>query len=378
MEKKTHILFVTNVDWFFVSHRLSIAENLIKNGFEVTLVCKQTVYKKNIESLGIKFINIDFIRSSTNVFYELRCIITLFNIYKNLKPDIVHHIALKPIIYGSIIAKYLKIKGVVNSVSGLGYNFIGNRFGLVRKIMIIFMRFGFKKKGLTIIFQNNDDHDLFKNLNIVSNRNRVIMIKGSGVDLNLFKKTPLPSFELIKVLLPCRMLWDKGIRELREATKILKFKYEGKVQFILCGSSDEGNKACVPVSYLKEWDDGTYVKWIGYQKSMVEIYQNSHIVVLPSYREGLPKSLQEACAIGRAIVTTNAPGCKDTVDENYNGFKVPVFNVQELANALEKLFLDHELTSLMSNNSREKAENEFDIKNVISMHLEIYNRLVIG
>ena len=172
------------------------------------------------------------------------------------------------------------------------------------------------------------------------------------------------------------MLWDKGVKELKEASDLLREKYYDKAQFILAGLADEDNKAGVSAAFLNNWQDGKYVKWIGYQENMVAVYNDSHIVVLPSYREGMPKTLIEACAVGRAIVTTDAIGCKECVDEGINGFKVPVYAVKELAEALEKLINNTDLIVSMGNKSREKAENEFDVATVISKHLTIYNDLI--
>lgn len=295
--------------------------------------------------------------------------------YNQIKPDVVHHITLKPVIYGSLTAKMLNVKGVVNAVSGLGYNFTVGRQGIVQKIMIKMMRYGFQRKNLTVIFQNGDDQNELSKLGVLQTKNKIIRIKGSGVDLENFKQVELPSFDKIIVLLSSRMLWDKGIKELHEATDLLKDRYKDKVQFVLAGMADEDNKAGVPASYLNDWQDGEYVKWIGYQKNMVEIYNNSHIVVLPSYREGIPKTLIEACAVGRAIITTDAIGCKECVNEGVNGLKVPVFSVKELADALETLFKNHSLIKQMGEASRKKAELEFDVNNVVAKHMEIYEEL---
>ena len=367
------ILFVANVDWFFISHRLIIAEEAIKKGFEVFVACQDTGRSHEISEYGIKFINLSVSRSGTNPISELSTLIRFYEIYNNIKPDIVHHITLKPVIYGTLMSRLLKIKGVVNAVSGLGYSFTANRKGLVQKVMIQLLKIGFNRNNLTIIFQNDDDKKAFEDLDIISDSNRIIKIKGSGVDLTKFIHSSLPSFDVIKILLPTRMLWDKGVKELRIASEMLKVKYKDKVQIILCGLADLDNKAGVSPSYLEDWQDGSYVKWIGYQKDMVKVYQDSHIVVLPSYREGMPKTLIEACAIGRAIVTTDAIGCKECVDEGINGLKVPVYSTVELAGAIEKLILNHELIQDMGENSRKKAEQEFDVKSVIYKHMEIYN-----
>ena len=266
----------------------------------------------------------------------------------------------------------LQIKHVVNAVSGLGYSFTKGRKGIVQKFMVGLLKFGFNRKNLTVIFQNGNDEIFFKKQGIISDLNKIIRIKGSGVDLKQFERTSMPDDDMIKILLPSRMLWDKGVKELREATEILAEKYSEKIQFILCGLADQDNRAGVSESYLKDWQDGTYVKWIGYKKNMVEIYNNCHIVVLPSYREGMPKSLIEACAVGRAIITTDAVGCRECVDEGINGLKVPVYSSIDLAIAIEKLILNRPLIKKMGQNSRIKAEREFNVEEVITRHLEVY------
>ena len=370
---KAKLLFVVNVDWFFISHRLIIAEEAVKKGFEVIVASEDTGRSNEIISKGIKFIDLSFSRSGTNPISELSTLIKFYKIYNEIKPDIVHHITLKPVIYGTLISRLFKVKGVVNAVSGLGYNFTADRKGLVQKIMLRLLRIGFNRRNITVIFQNEDDKKFFQELQIISSTNNIVKIKGSGVDLIKYPHSKLPSFDIIKILFPTRMLWDKGVNEMRIASEILKEKYADRIQIILSGMADDGNKAGVSASYLEEWQDGNYVKWIGYQKEMVKIYQDCHIVVLPSYREGMPKSLIEACAIGRAIVTTDAVGCRECVDEGVNGLKVSVYSTVELAGAIEKLILNHELIQEMGENSRKKAEQEFDVKNVIYKHIEIYN-----
>ena len=369
---------VANVDWFFISHRLCIAQEAKKKGWEVFVAAENTGRANEIINEGITFIDIKFSRSGINPFEELLTLYKFRKLYKEINPDIIHHITLKPVIYGSLVAKILKIKGVVNAISGLGYNFTEDRKSMVQKVMLSIMKYGFNRNNLVIIFQNENDQKELTELRVIHPGNSIVRIKGSGVDLEKFYESPFPSFERIKILLPIRMLWDKGVKELRDASDILKEKYYDKVQFILSGLADEDNKAGVPASYLNDWQDGNFVKWIGYQKNMVEVYQDSHIVVLPSYREGMPKSLIEACAIGRAIVTTNAIGCRECVDEGINGYKVSVYSSQELANALEQLINNHAMIKVMGHNSRIKSEEEFNVNNVIRIHLETYNKLLLG
>lgn len=368
------ILFVTNVDWFFISHRLVIAEEAYKLGYDVFLVAEDTGRSHEIRDKGIKFINLPFSRSGTNPIQEFKTLLSFYKIYNDIKPHVVHHITLKPVIYGSITAKVLKIKGVVNAVSGLGYNFTGDRMSIVSKIMLKMMRYGFNRNNVSIIFQNKDDYNELNALNVISHKNNIFWIKGSGVDLNIFKTNTFPSFDKIKILLPIRMLWDKGVKELYDASNLLKNKYKNHIQIILAGLADEDNKAGVSAQFLKSWEDGDYVKWIGYQKDMFCVYNDCHIVILPSYREGMPKTLIEACAMSRAIITTDAIGCRECVDEGINGLKVPVKDSKSLAIAIERLVNNTDEIIQMGKASRTKAESEFDINLVIKKHLEIYNQ----
>jgi glycosyltransferase involved in cell wall biosynthesis len=370
------ILFLANVDWFFISHRLVLAEASKKIGFEVYVAAEDTGKSEIIRNAGLNFINLSISRSGTNLFREFLTVFRFCFLYLKVKPTIVHHITLKPVVYGTLVCRLLGIQGIVNAISGLGYNFIDNRTSFGKLLMTGTMRFAFNRKNVIIIFQNETDQRDLNLMGVIRQQNLTVRIKGSGVDLTKFSQVPFPSFEVITILLPSRMLWDKGVRELREASEILKIKYSGKIQFILSGIADSGNKSGVSESYLNDWADGVYVKWLGYQSNMVEVYRNAHIVVLPSYREGMPKSLMEACAMGRAIVTTNAVGCDECVDDNVNGYKVPVKSIDELVIALEKLIDNPAKIIEMGNASRIKAINEFNVQNVISEHLAIYRSLL--
>jgi len=373
---KKIILFVVNVDWFFISHRLVIAEAVIKRGYKVYVAAKNTGQKEIIEQKGIHFINLDITRSGLNPIKELKLVFSLYKIYSCIKPDIIHHITLKPVLYGSLVSKFFKSPKIVNAISGLGYNFTENRNGIASFIMIKLMQYGFNRKGLEFIFQNNDDfNDLFQK-NVLTRRSHIHFIKGSGVDLNLFNHKYFSPTNVIKVLFPSRMLWDKGVYELYKSTIELKEKYINRIQFILVGSADSENRAGVSKEFMNNWQDGHYVKWLGYQKEMTSIYQDSHIVVLPSYREGLPKSLIEACAAGRAIITTNAIGCKECVEDGKNGIVIPLKNYVELSKAISFFVENPSQIANMGKYGRKKAENEFDIKLVIDKHLRIYEELI--
>jgi glycosyltransferase involved in cell wall biosynthesis len=370
------LLLVANVDWFLISHRLVLAKEATKRGWKVYVACEDTGRSDEITNQGVNFIHFPFSRSGTNPLSELATIRSFYRLYNKVNPDVVHHITLKPVIYGSLVAKFLKVKGVLNAVSGLGYVFTGPRRGAVQNVMLKIMRNGFKRKNCEFIFQNKDDFNELSGLGVIHKSNKINFIKGSGADLAIFKQMPFPEGDRVKILLPTRMLWDKGVAELRAASEILKEKYQDKVQFILAGLADEDNKAGVSAVYLNDWEEGDYVKWIGYKKDMVAVYANSDIVILPSYREGIPKTLIEACAIGRPIITTEAIGCRECVDEGVNGLKVPVKSTSELAIAISKLVEDANLRMLMGTASRLKAEKEFDQRAVVKKHIEIYENLL--
>lgn len=374
MKKK--IFFVVNVDHFFVSHRLDIAKFMFDKNFEVHILTKITNKYDILTQNGFIIHNINFSRSNLNFVNDFFVIYSLFKIYYSHKPDIVHHITIKPIIYGSFVSKFLKIKLVVNSFSGLGYLFIKNRNKFIKNVLKIFSNFVFNKDNIHFIFQNLDDYNELLTSSYIRKHHKYSIIKGSGINLNLFKPNGLPLDNKKKVILfPSRMLWDKGVMELYLATKILKRKYQNKIIFLLAGNVDSGNKSSVSHSFLNNWNDDNYIKWIGFQENMLDLYLIADIVILPSYREGLPKSLIEACATGRPIITTNSIGCKECVEDGVNGFLVPVFSHIKLVKAIIQMINNPDLLISMGQNSRKKALNEFDIKSVIDNHFNIYNSI---
>lgn len=371
------LLIVTNVDWFLISHRLVIAKAAVKAGWKVYVACENTGRASEISVDGVEYIPISFSRSGLNFLKEVSAISKFYRLYKAIEPDVVHHITLKPVVYGSFIARQLGIKGVVNAITGLGYSFTAGRDRFVQRAILKFLKFGLARFNAVVIFQNEDDRNLLANLRVLSPLNQIVIIKGAGVDLKKYAYSYLPETKpRIRVLLPCRMLWDKGVMELYEATQLMKAKYSETVSFLLAGIADHNNRAAVSEEFLRNWEDGEYVRWIGHQESMEEIYRDCHIVVLPSYREGLPKTLIEACAIGRPIVTTDAIGCKDCVDEGINGFKVPVGDAGALVLALETLINNPTVMEAMGKAGRAKAETEFDVDSVVRKHLEIYQSLL--
>ena len=367
------LFIVVNVDWFFLSHRLPIALAAKKQGYDVTIICANTGHKEEVESHGISFINVPFERSGTNPIHELKCIRLLYRLYRKHKPDIIHHVSLKACLLGSLAAKMAKQKNVINAISGLGYNFTGDRSGLIQRITRFMISVAFKSKTFCFVLQNQDDVDLIDRLKLVPSEN-IMLIKGSGVDLKEYLYTELPQIDKLQFLFPARMLYDKGLNEFIEAATILKPKIVNKTEFVLAGDCDLENLSAIKPDELQKKIDNTYIKWIGFQKNMVPIYQQSSVVVLPSYREGLPKSLIEACAIGRPIITTNVPGCRECVIDGYNGRLVEVKNVEALASTILEFVENKHPMAQFSQNSRLLAEKEFSIENVINKTIEIYHK----
>jgi len=370
------IVYFVNVDWFFLSHRLPLALNAIKNNDEVYLITKDTGKRSIIESHKIKFIDINIERSGKNIFKELLLVIIYAKLLMQIKPDICHHVTLKPSIYGSLAARIVKPfcnPKIINAISGLGYNFTDSRKSFTQKIMFFLMKLAFKNKNVRFIFQNKDDSKLFES-NKLANDTNTSIIKGSGVDLTKFKFTEKASNGSgIKILLACRMLEDKGVKEFIGAAQLLQDEYIGKVKFVLAGDIDKENLASIDETYLKQNEIKNYIEYLGFVPEMDKLIAQSDIVVLPSYREGLPKVLIEACAIGRPIVTTNSIGCRECVIEKFNGFLVPIKSIVELAEKIKLLINDEKLRVEFGKNSRLLAEREFDINIVINKTFQLYN-----
>ena len=370
------LFIVVNVDWFFLSHRKGIALAAKNAGYDITIVTKDTGKLNDIKSLGLKVIDLPLNRSGQNLLQELCTCKFLYNLYRNEKPNIVHHVGLKTILWGTLAAKLARVKGVVNAVSGLGIFFSEDNTSIISKILPKVLKFSHRIKGIKVIFQNNEDKEIFLRNKIIT-ESSVRMIKGSGVNLSDFGFHPEPTVGKLKIILTARMIEEKGIFLLINAANKLKEQYHDKIQFLLCGGLDDNPKA-ITEEELNASCDGEYIKWLGYRTDVKDLLIASHIVAFPSYyKEGLPKSLIEANAIGRPIITTNSIGCKEAVIDGYNGSLIPIKNSDVLAEKLEILINDKDLRMKMSKNARTLAEKDFSIENVINKHLEIYKELSI-
>ena len=372
MNNTKKLLMIVNEDRFFLSHRKEIALAAQKAGWDVTVVCKDTGRRREVEDLGLKMLELPINPTGMNLRQELKTFWFLYTLYKKNKDSVIHHVGLKDILWGGLAAKLTGVRGVVNAVSGLGAIFSGNKIGITAKGILAVMRFSNCRKRVKVIFQNYEDRNLFLQHRVVT-EDQIAFIKGSGVDLNEFKYVPEPESETLKVVFTARMVKEKGVIEVIEAAESLRKEYEGRVEFWLCGRLAV-NADAVSKEELEGRCDGKYIKWLDFQKDIKSILEQCHIMVFPSYyREGVPKSLIDACAVGRPIVTTNSIGCKDVVDDGVNGFLIPVKDSEALAQKLRILIEDKALRVKMGKAARAKAEQEFALENVIKKHLEIYN-----
>lgn len=371
------VLIIINTDWFFLLHRIPIVNSFLREDIEIVVAAKDTGKTEEIKKLGFEFINIDFDRKGVNLFSEVNVILQLYRVYKRIRPIIAYQVTIKPIIYGLFISKLFKVN-TINTISGLGYVFSNDRKKNLKRIVIILYKIAFNNSKSYTFFENKDDLASFVKLNIINSKNNYSVVNGVGVDLKRFKVSNggrLSSKERLQVVLPSRMLWDKGVKEFVEAAIYLKDDYRGKVFFKLYGMIDKGNRECVPEKYLRNIKIKGYLEWFGFEEDMNSVYGSTDIVVLPSYREGLPTVLAEACAMGLPIITTDAVGCRECVDEGVNGYKVPVKSVKELIGKIKILILSEEKRIEFGKKSRIKAEKDFDQKLIVEEYKKVFDKM---
>lgn len=373
--QRPKIIFLVTEDWYFWSHRLPIARAAKVAGFDVVVVTRVDKHRVRIENEGFRIIPVKLKRQGRNILQEIKSILQIVNIYHKERPDLVHHVAMKPILYGTLAAILNKIPHVINAYAGLGFLFISKKWKarLLKPIFLAIYKVLFLIKPVYAIFQNPEDLLFFINSGII-NKKRTVLIRGSGVNLSDFKVTDEPEGR-ITIMLASRMLWDKGIGELIEATKVLKFK---KIDFrtILVGKPDNENPRSIPEKVLKTWHDKGIIEWWGYQEHMPQILSKAHIIALPSYREGVPKGLLEAAACGKPIVATDVVGCREIVKHLENGFLVQVKDVKSLSKALEVMIKDSGLRQKMGAKGRRLVEKYFSEQVVVEKTMELYRQMI--
>ncbi len=374
-ETRPSLFVLLPVDSFLLSHRREIVEAALAAGYRVTVVCKDTGYIKQIQALGAEVIELPIVPTGKHFIEEFKTFCFLYRLLRRHRPDIVHNIGNKLILWGGLAAKLARIRGVVHAVSGLGTLFSEESLSFFVRAIMRVMRFSNSRARLICIFQNKEDRALFLDHKVVREE-QCRLIKGSGVNLKDYAYYPEPKEGKLRVIFMGRMVRDKGVCVLIEAAERLRERYSDRVEFLLCGGLSDNPRA-LKEEELREFCDGSYIQWLGHRTDVKVLLEQSHIVAFPSYyREGVPKSLLEACAIGRPIVTTDSVGCRDTVVEGWNGFLVPKQNASALADRLEQLITNAELRHRMGRNSRQYAEQYFSVDTVVTSHLKIYKELM--
>jgi len=377
MDNKPRLLFLVNIPRFFVSHRLPLAKAAREAGYDVH-VATSKYDEANVQVIkeeGFAFHPLPLHQHGTNIFGELRTLIAIYKLFRTLKPTLVHQVTIKPVIYGGIAARITRTPAVVNAITGLGYFAeSGFKASILRKIARLAYRIALSHPNMRMILQNKDDQAMFIQSGLLT-PSKTVLIQGSGVDMEIFTPQPEPD-ETPIVLFAGRLLWKKGIGDFAEAARKLKSE-NIPARFVVVGYAEPGNPSAVQPDQLAEWDQEGILEWWGKRTDMPAVFAQSHIVCLPStYGEGIPKVLIEAAACGRAIITTDTPGCREITLNGDNGLLVRGGDVDALATAIRTLVEDQGLRQKMGARGREIAQESFSIDHVIQSTMAVYDELL--
>lgn len=374
-EGRPRLLFVVTEDWTFWELRRDVARVAQDAGFEVLVATRVNTCAERIRSAGFRLLPISLLRRSRNPLREFAAFVELLKLYWRERPQIVQHVAMKPILYGSLAAWFARVPAVINVFGGLGYAFTDGpqERSILRRLLQVALRIAVRVSRSTVVFQNPDDQNVLVHERVVS-LHHARVIGGSGVDTDRFCPADAPSGAPV-VLLPGRMLWDKGVGEFVKAARMLR-KTGVSARFALVGRRDEGNPSAIDEGQLARWSTEDGVEWWGHREDMPSVYAAATLVVLPSYREGLPKALLEAAACGKALIATDVPGCREIVRHRRTGLLVPDRDVAALADAIGTLLSDRDLRDALGRAAREVAVREYSHKKIGEEFLRLYRELL--
>ncbi len=365
------ILIVLNNSWHAYNFRFNLARSLKNNGYEVVFIAPYDKKYSELIKKEFEFYDVNIDPKGINPFSDLKTMIILYRLYKVIKPDIVLSFTIKPNIYSSIVAGMIGIKSISN-ITGLGTIFI--KQSLVTKIAKILYKIALEFND-KVFFQNNDDRNLFVENGLIQ-KNKTGLLPGSGVDLDKFVPTSKKIKNKFKFLLIARLLKDKGILEYIGAIKIIKDKYKN-IEFQILGAVGTANNTAIKKNELQIWIDNDLINYLGTTDNVEDVISKVDCVVLPSYREGIPRSLLEACAMEKPIIATNVVGCKEVVEDKKNGYLCRVKDFQDLADKMQMIInLTDEEKMIMGKVGREKIVKEFDEKIVINKYLRIIKEIL--
>jgi glycosyltransferase involved in cell wall biosynthesis len=376
------VILFANTDWYLFNFRLPLLRALREAGYEVVLISPPGGYGPRLEAEGFRWLPFPLERRGMNPWVELKTIFSLARVYRTERPDVVHHFTIKCVLYGSLAARLAGVRKIINAITGLGYIFTpARRAQWLRLLLQPVYRLALRNTA--VIFQNPDDIALFRQQRLLG-KAHVHLIRGSGVDTDVFVPSPEPAGDSV-VMMVGRFLWDKGVGEFVAAARSLKHtlsmskgtaSQDMTARFVLVGDTYPDNPRAVPPDQLQAWVHEGVVEWWGWHDDMRVMLPQAHIVCLPSYREGMPLSLAEAGACARPVVTTDAPGCREIVQDGVNGFLVPVRDAVALAEALLKLIRDPALRQEMGRCGRSLAAAEFSVRRIVAETLQVYNEMI--
>ncbi len=369
------MVFLLTEDWFFASHFWMRGLAAKQAGWRVVLVARESAATARIRESGIEVVPVDFIRRRLNPFAELRFTLQLAAVYRALKPDIVHHIALKPIVIGGVAARLAGVRAIVNAPVGLGFVFSSDRLlaKMLRPLVSLGLRFTLTPRGAKAIFENPDDLAALSAAGMVR-REDAVLIRGAGVNITEFAPAPEPEGR-VRVILIARMIREKGVADFVAAARALK----GLAEFVLVGAPDLGNPNTITEAELRGWEAEGVVTWLGPRRDIAALLRGAHIAVQPStYREGLPKSALEAMASGKPLVATDIPGCREAVVDGQTGFLIPPRDTLALAEAMKRLIVDPALRARFGAAARRRAEENFSDAIICAQTLLVYDAVGQG
>jgi glycosyltransferase involved in cell wall biosynthesis len=369
-------LFLVTEDWYFVSHRLYLAKAAIAAGYKVALLTRVAKHRDVIEAAGIEVIEWRIERGSLNPLTEFRAMFEVLVALRSFQPDIVHAVALKPVLYSALMCRLAGVDARVYALGGMGFVFSSTKFmvRLLRPILVLAFRLLLGGKRSRLILQNSDDLKMLLSLRMFDGR-RIRLIRGAGVDTSEFcSRSDTQGIPL--VVFPARMLWGKGVGEFVSCARSLRAKGIA-ARFALVGAPDTQNPECVPQPLIEAWVAEGVVEWWGHRDNMPDVMNQAAVVCLPSYREGMPKALLEASSCSRPIVAFDVPGCRELIVDGINGLLVPFKDVQALGAALEKLLGDPGLRRRMGEAGREMVIKEFSQEKVAAETLQAWSEVIV-
>lgn len=376
MESNTKtVIFSANTSWYLYNFRQSTIKKFTELGHQVICVSPSDPFSKKLIQLGAKHVHISVDNKGINPFKDLLLIWQLLITYKKFNPALIFHFTIKNNIYGSWAA-FLMNKKFVNNITGLGTIFIKDNF--ISKFVYLMYRLS-QPLAEKIFCQNSDDYELLIKNNLVS-KEKLHILPGSGVDLELFhpkflKKNFQSNEDDFRFIYCGRMIADKGLHELIDAFKKIN-NNEIRCKLWLCGFVDNKNHSSISLSAIDSWIKYPWIHWLGSSENVSEILSECDCLVLPSYREGLPRSILEACAMGLPVIATDVPGCRDIITDNYNGILCEPKNTKSLSDAIQKMLnIPEDKRDQMGKNGRARVEKSYDENIVINNALDCFAKI---